>query len=248
MKTALWLWLTVPHIAAIIPFTSRGQRRATFVINCSLYLRLFYCVGGFVTKEETASKNLQLYFRIIIDLIMIYRYLLSGVWLLGCPFFAWAFLCAKWRECKQSWKSTDTHSKESKQNHRQAAVWDQCERGSEHINKTNRLHALAVRAAAVAAAVPEQSPPASRLWGATPESPYWSLEWAETHFLWAQVTWRKEQKRVEARGHRVMRRRKTKKEVGCRWGHVLGRGEGRGGGGTEMRNRVKQKRKENKKL
>lgn len=93
------------------------------------------------------------------------------------------------------------------------------EGGSEHINKTNRLHALAIRAAAVAAAVPGQSPPASRLWGATPESPYWSLEWAETHFLWAQVTWRKEQKRVEARGHRVMRRRKTikKKEVGCRW-------------------------------
>lgn len=116
----------------------------------------------------------------------------------------------------QTARKAQTHrdSKESKQNHRQAAVWDQCERGSEHINKTNRLHAVAIRAAAVAAAVPEQSPPASRLWGATPESPYWSLEWAETHFLWAQVTWRKEQKRVEARGHRVMRRRKTKK----RWG------------------------------
>lgn len=64
-------------------------------------------------------------------------------------------------------RKAQTHrdSKESKQNHRQAAVWDRCERGggSEHINKTNRLHALAIRAAAVAAAVPGQSPPASRL-------------------------------------------------------------------------------------
>lgn len=34
--------------------------------------------------------------------------------------------------------------------------------GSKHT-KPNRLHALAIRAAAVAAAVPEQSPPASRL-------------------------------------------------------------------------------------
>lgn len=34
--------------------------------------------------------------------------------------------------------------------------------GSKHT-KANRLHALAIRAAAVAAAVPEQSPPASRL-------------------------------------------------------------------------------------
>lgn len=34
--------------------------------------------------------------------------------------------------------------------------------GSKHT-KPNRPHALAIRAAAVAAAVPEQSPPASRL-------------------------------------------------------------------------------------
>lgn len=139
-------------------------------------------------------------------------------------------------------------SKESKQKHRQAVVWDRCERGSEHINKTNRLHALAIRAAAVAAAVPEQSPPASRLWGATPESPYWSLEWAETHFLWAQVTWRKEQKRVEARGHRVMRRRKTKKRWGvgeamCWEGVRVEEVEGQRGEEWS-----KTKRKENKKI
>lgn len=37
-------------------------------------------------------------------------------------------------------------------------------------------------------AVPALSPPASRPWDATPESPYWSLEWADTHFLWARAT------------------------------------------------------------
>lgn len=74
-------------------------------------------------------------------------------------------------------------------------VWSQWQRGSDTF-RTMWLHALATRAVVAAAAVvvPEQSPPAAQLWGVTPESPYWSLEWAETHFLWAQATWRKEQK------------------------------------------------------
>lgn len=43
------------------------------------------------------------------------------------------------------------------------AEWSQCERGSDTY-KTMWLHALAIRAAAVAAAaVPEQSPPAAQL-------------------------------------------------------------------------------------
>lgn len=147
--------------------------------------------------------------------------------------FLLAISLSRWRrECKQSQKSTDTQGFKRIETEPQTgggvgSVW---EGGSKHT-KPNRLHALAIRAAVVAAAVPEQSPPASRLWGATPESPYWSLEWAETHFLWAQVTWRKEQNRVEARGHSD-EKKEDKREVGCRWGNVLGRGEGKGGGGT----------------
>lgn len=106
--------------------------------------------------------------------------------------------------------------------------------------KTRWLHALAIRAAVVAAAavvvaaaVPELSPPASQLWGATPESPYWSLEWAETHFLWAQVTWCKEQKglrQVVVKGWRGWG-----KVVGCVWDNAVGEGWGQRSGGTRRR-------------
>lgn len=190
------------------------------------------------------SKNLQFCFRIITDPIVIYWYLLSEVWLYSDVLF---LLDPSFEHNEENANRAKAQARrDSKQNHRQAAVWDRCERGSEHINKTNRVHALAIRAAAaVAAAVPEQSPPASRLWGATPESPYWSLEWAETHFLWAQVTWRKEQKRVEAHGHRVMRR-KTKK----RWGvgeamcQVGVRGEEVEGQRGEESSKTKKERKQ----
>lgn len=125
-------------------------------------------------------------------------------------------------ECKQ------TRSRPTAVTHRIHTVWlehrvetehltgRQCEvseregrGGVRHTDKPIWPHAWAIKAAAVAAAVPEQSPPAAQLWGATPESPYWSREWAETHFLWAQATWRKEQKGL--------------RQVGVRWW------EGRGG-------------------
>lgn len=101
-----------------------------------------------------------------------------------------------------------------------------CEVGEEEgsVTKFTWNHALAIRAAAEAAVVPEQNPPAAQLWGATPESPYWSRGWAETHFLWAQVTWHKEQtKGFEADGQEVMETgRGLKMEggggEGCRWG------------------------------
>lgn len=185
---------------------------------------------------------------------MIYRSLLSEECWVFLVFFCLALPLSGQKQMKKRMQTragkAQTHrdSKESKQNIRQAAEWDRRERGSEHINKTNRLHALAIRAAAGAAAVPEQSPPASRLSGATPESPYWSLEWAETHFLWAQVTWRKEQKRVEARGHRVMRRRKTKKRWGVgeamRWegGGGVEEMEGQGGEGSNNKKGNKTKK------
>lgn len=93
-------------------------------------------------------------------------------------------------------KNTSNKERVYRQAGRQAgrqAMWVQWEAGGKVCHKITCIHALAIRAAA---AVPEQSPPAAQLWGATPESPYWSRGWAETHFLWAQVTWYKAE-RVE---------------------------------------------------
>lgn len=98
--------------------------------------------------------------------------------------------------CVKQWRQTQAKHRYRvwRESQRQTGSVGSAWEGSEH--KRTMLHALGIRAAVVAAAaVPGQSPPASQLWGATPESPYWSLEWAETHFLWAQATWRKEQKR-----------------------------------------------------
>lgn len=121
---------------------------------------------------------------------------------------------------KSTWEGSQTHTK----------LW---------------LHALAIRAAAIAAAeVPEQSPPASQLWGATPESPYWSRVWAETHFLWAQVTWRKEQKGLR---QVVVKWWEKWWGEGSGWGNVVGGVEGGGveKGGTRRRG-VNKKRNKNK--
>lgn len=197
-----------------------------------MIILLCWWVFFFFNKEKTKQRFTALLWKYHRP----YSDLMSEVWLCLNVLFCLTLFEQNEENANRARKAqTHMDSKESKQNHKQAAVRDWgVWGGSEHIDQTNRLHAFALRAGgAAAAAVPEQSPPASRLWGATPESPYWSLEWAETHFLWAQVTWRKEQKRVEAYGHRMMRRRKTKKEVGCRWGNVLARDERRGGGGTK---------------
>lgn len=124
------------------------------------------------------------------------------------------------------------------------AVWGQCKRGSKHIQKNPIwLHALAIRAAAAPAAVPEQSPPASQLWGATPESPYWSLEWAETHFLWAQATWRKEQK-----GLRQVVVKWWEGGCGVRVRQCGGRGVRVEGQRDKKEGEVNEKKKTNKKI
>lgn len=129
------------------------------------------------------------------------------------------------------------------------AEWSQSEGGGvRHAQKkTIWLHAWAIRAAAVAlAAIPEQSPQAAQLWGATPESPYWSLEWAETHFLWAQVTWRKEQKGLR----QVVV--KWWKGVGVGvwgvrgWGNVVGRGGEKERGVSEKKTNKKTRKQKQK--
>lgn len=94
-------------------------------------------------------------------------------------------------------------------------------RSREVCHKITCIHALAIRAAA---AVPEQSPPAAQLWGATPESPYWSPGWAETHFLWAQVTWYKAET-VEAG---------SGENKGGRGERVAGEVRGQGWGGGDV--------------
>lgn len=151
--------------------------------------------------------------------------------------------------CVKHWRQTQAKHRyrvwreSQRQTGSVGSVWE----GSEH--KRTMLHALGIRAAVVAAAaVPGQSPPASQLWGATPESPYWSLEWAETHFLWAQATWRKEQKR----GLRQVVVKWWKEEwvgaggVGCResvWAYVARWWERGWGEGV-----IERKKREQKKL
>lgn len=109
MKTAYYDCLYDVNCASYIcNFSSHQQGVALCHICYKLQfvfeiILLCWCFGGFFNKEESESKNLQLCFRSITDLIAIYRYLLSEVWLcLDVLFFAWSFLGAKWRECKQS--------------------------------------------------------------------------------------------------------------------------------------------------
>lgn len=155
----------------------------------------------------------------------------------GCLIFAWPLSMgcrwgewSSWEQAEQAkhWHTgiqTDTQRKRERESRHLAGR--QCGvsvrggegRGGSDTYRTMWLHARATRAAA-AAAVPEQSPPAAQLWGATPESPYWSLEWAETHFLWAQATWRKEQKGL--------------RQVVVKWWEGRG-GEGCGGEGSGVR-------------